>query len=164
MPASRIEIVPATLRDVSYIVASMCPEDWAEIAAQMPAGASTEQVAALHLHGEAWAAMLDGQPVQAFGAVPATASVLNLWAFGTRARRRAIPAVTRFLRRQAGEWVARGVTRVEARAMAGHPTAHRWLRGLGGQSYRLPCWGSGGEEFTLYWWTRKTWAEAAAAA
>ncbi len=154
---ARVEIVPATLRDVSFIAANMCPEDRREIYCQLPAGIDAPAVAQLHMLGDAWCAMVGGQPAEAFGATAATVSVLNLWAFGTHSRRRAIPEVTRFLRALVPQWIERGITRCEARAICGHDLAHRWLRGLGGQEIALPAWGKGGEDFTLFWWTRETW-------
>lgn len=154
---SRVEILPATLRDVSYIVANMCPEDWAEIECQWPVNVDRIDLARLHLGGEAWVTTLDRTPVQCFGVLLSTVSVRVVWAFGTAKRKRVIPAVTRFARSQVPRLLVEGVTRIEARAMTSHPTAGRWLRGLGASETPLPCWGRDGQDFTLFWWTREAW-------
>lgn len=151
---NRVTIVPATLRDVSYILANLCDADRIELECQVP----LQHLSAVCMASEGWVALLDGQPVQAFGSLPATLSVRTLWAFGTARRRRAIPAITRFLREQSSRWVRDGVTRCEARAIVGHPTAHRWLLSLGGEAQPCKAWGRNGEDFVLYSWTRETWA------
>lgn len=142
------------MRDVSYIVANLCPEDRRELECQYP----LDGLAVTLMMGEAWVATLDGQPAQAFGAISATCSVLTAWAFGTPRRARAIPSVSRMIRRRRLDCFARGITRVEARAISDHPTALRWLRGLGGTETPLPCWGKDGQDFTLFSWTRDAWA------
>lgn len=162
MTDSRVAIVPATLRDVSFVCANLCDEDRTELECQFPLKTYPWHIALLHWpevnrsQGEAWCATLDGQPVQAFGVLPSTpaGNVLIVWAFGTASRRRAIPAVTRFILAQVPRWLAAGVTRVEARAMVGHPTAFRWLRGLGASETLLPCWGRDGQDFVLLSWTK----------
>lgn len=127
----------------------------------MPDGLSTEDGAVLGAQiGEAWVARLDGQPVAAFGAAPMSlpGNVLSLWAWGTKRLVRAAPAITRFVRDEcAPRWVAAGVTRVEARSIRGHVSAHRWLRGAGAKAQPCPNWGKGGEGFVLFYWTKDSW-------
>lgn len=137
----------------------MRSEDWREIACQWPEGTSPTQIAMIAgSYGEAWCAHWRGQPVAAFGAVPITVSVLSIWAWGNRSMVRAIPAVTRFITGElVPRWIGEGVTRVEARSVAGHDTAHKWMRSLGASAVPLPCFGRNGENFILFGWTRKDW-------
>lgn len=156
--SKRVEIRPATLRDLTYIAVNMRDSDWREIACQVPAGTKRSEVGARSLSHETWTAHLDGQPVAAFGVVPATVSVLLLWAWGTTRMRRTIPAISRFVNETlAAEWVERGITRVEARSIVGHEEAHRWMRGFGAQEQPCPGWGSHGEAFILFWWNYRDW-------
>lgn len=155
-----VEIIPATLRDLTYIAANMRPEDWREIECQFPEGITSFEIAALAgQFGEAWVATSSSQPVAAFGAAPLTYNVLSVWAWGTKGMRRAIPAIGRFLRdERAPDWIASGVTRLEARSIAGHHSAHRWMTSLGATSQPCPEWGRRGEDFILFSWTRaKDW-------
>ncbi len=151
---TRVEIIPANVRDVSYILANLCEADRAEIACQYPEHTDTLTIGRSHLGLGAWCALLDSQPVQAFGLYPATpaGNVLIAWAFGTRFRRRSIPAVTRWMRERLLAAFAGGVTRVEARAIATHVGAGRWLRGLGAAEVPLRGFGRNGEDFILFSW------------
>ena len=157
----RVQIVEATQRDLTFVAASLRPEDHRELSCQMPDDMPVEIGAVISAwSGEAWVAKLDGQPVAAFGAAPMSlpANVLSLWAWGTKRLARAAPAITRFVRDEmAPKWVERGVTRVEARSIEGHHQAHRWLTGAGAFSIECLCWGKGGEAFRLFWWTKDSW-------
>lgn len=158
-------LLPATLRDASYIAANMRPGDWAEIAPQLPEGTDRRLLAAWSLPPpegfarEAWVAVRAGQPVALWGAHPLTVAgnVLSIWAWGTRAMRRSVPEITRHIGERVEVWISEGVTRVEARSLVGHDQAARWMRGLGGTPVPLPAWGSGGEDYVLWWWTEETW-------
>lgn len=158
---SRVEIVDASLRDLTFIAANLRSEDIRELACQMPDGLDVADGAVFSASsGEAWVAKLDGQPVAAFGAAPMSlpGNILSLWAWGTKRLARAAPAITRFVRDEcAPRWVANGVTRVEARSIEGHHQAHRWLEGAGAFSVDYPCFGKGGEHFKLFWWTKDSW-------
>lgn len=69
---------------------------------------------------------------------------------------RCIPEMTRFFRVVLGPQVAAGgALRVEARAMAGNDLGARWLARLGAtRRCDLPGYGTGGETFILFDWTR----------
>lgn len=158
-----VSIVPPTLRDITYIAANVRPEDWREIACQIPDGVTALDVALWSVSaGQAWVAKLGDQPVALFGASPQTAAgnVLALWAWGTKRMRRVAPAITRFVRDgRAPEWVEAGITRVEARSIAGHYDAHRWLSSIGLLAEPLPQWGKGGEDFILFSMTLNRWRD-----
>lgn len=155
-----MSIVPATVRDLTYIAANLRPEDQREIACQLSPEARTGDIAAVAAHStEAWVATLRGQPVAAWGVAPLAWSVLSIWAFGTRHMTRAVPAMTRQIGERVDAWIEAGVTRVEARSIVGHDKAHRWMRALGAQELPCPCWGRGGEDFILFAWTAQDWKD-----
>lgn len=159
-----VSIVPINLRDASYVAANLRPEDWREIACQLPDGTEPLALAwmAAEGSGEAWTASWKGQPVAAFGASPMTPSVLSLWAWGTKGMWRVAGSIERFVTADCvPRWLEAGITRVEARSIVGHVMAHRWLRRLGFAEQPCPQWGKAGEDFILFSWTRKEWFEHA---
>lgn len=149
-----VEIVPATLRDLTWIAAHMRPEDWAEIAPIGAEGIEPHDVAwQASQSPEAWVARWKDQPVAALGVQPLVATVLNAWAFGTKALWRAVPALTRFvLEERVPDWLRVGITRVEARSIAGHDRAHRWMIAMG--AHPTPCrsFGRNGEDYVMFAW------------
>lgn len=158
-----VAIVPATLRDATFVAANMRADDWTEIECQAPAGTLPIEAALWSVNGrEAWVATVKGQPAAVFGIHNATpaGNVVTVWAWGTKAMRRAVPEITRFIRWKVPRWISEGVTRVEARSIVGHADAHRWMRGLGAVQAACPAWGKGGEDFILFSWTRETWARS----
>lgn len=154
-------ILPATIRDVTYVASNMRTDDWREIACQCAPRLSPYEVAAWALQGrEVWAAHVKGQPVAIFGVHHATpaGNVLTVWAWGTRGMWRAVPDISRFiLDDRVPAWIEDGVTRVEARSDLRHTSAHRWMRSLGAAEEPLAQWGRNGEDFVLFWWTRERW-------
>lgn len=151
-------IVPATLRDLSYIAANLRPEDRAEIDCQCD-GWTPALLALTALQGLAYVAELDGNPEAGFGAAEQRSGLWTAWSWGTRRMRRCVPDITRFFHGVLGRQVAaRGAFRVEARPLAGNELALRWLTKLGAtQRCRLPAYGRNGEDFFLYDWTREGW-------
>lgn len=149
-----IEIVPATLRDLTWIAAHMRPEDWAEIVPVCPEGIEPWEIAGRALASpEAWVARWKGQPVAALGVQSLTATVFNAWAFGTKAMWRAVPALTRFvLEERVPDWLRLGITRVEARSIAGNDRAHHWMIRMG--AHPTPCrsFGRNGEDYVMFAW------------
>lgn len=152
-----VEIVPASFRDLSYVAANIRAEDKAECEAQM-GEIHYMDLAAMHLRDFTNIALLDGNPVCAFGACRAQGEHLwSAWSFSTRHVAPAIPAVTRHIRRVLIPQVTAlpEATRVEARAMAANVMACRWLKLMGAtERCDLPGYGRGGELFKLYDWTR----------
>ncbi|MER9925015.1 hypothetical protein NKJ84_19105 [Mesorhizobium sp. M0048] len=152
-----LRIIPATLRDLSYIAANLRPEDRAEIDCQLD-NWSPALLALTALQGFAYVAELDGNPEAGFGAAEQRSGLWIAWSWGTRRMRRCVPAITEFFHAVLGpEVAARGAWRVEARALAANGLALRWLARLGAtQRCRLPGYGRNGEDFLLYDWTRSS--------
>jgi hypothetical protein len=150
-----LRIIPATLRDLSYIAANLRPEDRAEIDCQLDHW-SPALLALTALQGFAYVAELDGNPEAGFGAAEQRSGLWIAWSWGTRRMRRCVPGITRFFHDVLGPQVAaRGAWRVEARALAENELALRWLGRLGAtQRCLLPGYGRNGEDFFLYDWTR----------
>ncbi|RWB24667.1 hypothetical protein [Mesorhizobium sp.] len=153
-----LRIIPATLRDLSYIAANLRPEDWAEIDCQFDEW-SPALLALTALQGFAYVAELDGNPEAGFGAAEQRGGLWIAWSWGTRRMRRCVPGITEFVHAVLGPKVAaRGAWRVEARALAANELALRWLGRLGAtERCRLPGYGRNGEDFLLYDWTRESW-------
>lgn len=158
-----VEIRPAVFRDVSFVAAHMRDEDAAEIYCLFPDGSTSLDVAALSYANteHAYCAWVSGSPVAAFGFSPDTpaGTVCSVWAFGTRAFTRAVPAISRYCTKVlAPRLLAEGVQRIEVRSIKGHDIAHNWLRRLGARREAvLRNWGKGGETFILWSWTDKEW-------
>ncbi|RUV02922.1 hypothetical protein EOA79_16920, partial [Mesorhizobium sp. M1A.F.Ca.IN.020.03.2.1] len=138
-------IVPATLRDLSYIAANLRPEDRAEIDCQLDHW-SPALLALTALQGFAYVAELDGNPEAGFGAAEQRSGLWIAWSWGTRRMKRCVPEITRFFHAVLGTRVAaKGAWRVEARALAENELALRWLDRLGAtQRCRLPGYGRNG--------------------
>lgn len=155
----RITIGAANIRDVSYILSNLSPADAEEIWCQAaPEMGPAELAAGCVMFGHSFVAYLDGVPAMAFGTTPMTAAgnVLSGWAFGTKRSRVCMRAVMRFCRRSLmPDWLRAGVTRIEARSIATHTVAHRWLEATGAvKEADIPEYGRNGEGFVLYVWRR----------
>lgn len=153
-----IEIVPATLRDLSYIAAHMRASDRAEVEVQMDEW-NAAHVAALSLRDFAFCAELNGNPEAAFGCGQVRQGYWIAWSWGTDRLIKCVPAMVAFITQELQPAVyAAGARRVEARALATHKQAVRFLERIGG-TFRceLPAYGKNGEPFVLYDWTRQTY-------
>ena len=151
-----IEVVPACLRDVSYVLYNLNPADEAETACQIdPALKRYELAYGLLMSGDNFAVRIDGQPVAVFGTAPLNRATLSVWALGTDRMRKALPAISRYLIDvHLPEMVEQGYRYMEARSLATHHAAHRWLRWLGAKELGGPHpFGRDGEDFLLFRWT-----------
>lgn len=156
-----IEIVPATLRDMSYIASNMNAADWLECEAQMPEGIGRAEIAFLSLQSSqalSWVAIYKGQPVACFGAAQAPLRYWqwSAWMFGTDDSPKAVPAITRHIRHvMIPALLEAGANRVEAISHVSHETAHRWLETLGAQRRcELRGYGRNNETYILFEWVR----------
>lgn len=154
---SRVDLIPVSLRDVTWVGANMRAADLEEVQCQVPKGMSGSDIARLLYTGMladwTWIATLDRQPVCCFGVAPITTAVWSGFAFGTPAMPRAIPRVSEAILGLEERLVANGVRRVEVRTISTHDLSHQWLRKLG-CCYEavLPDYGSNGETFELWAW------------
>lgn len=151
-----IRIVPANFRDISYVASRIRPEDREEVEAQVGQIHYIE-LAAMHYRDHAYVALVNDNPEAAFGAARVAGNHLwNAWMWGSARMSRAVPAIGRFVTQtMMPELLDLGANRVEARALAKHHTAQRWLERM--HAHRrcdLPCFGINGEPFILYDWTR----------
>lgn len=151
-----VEIVPACLRDVSYVLYNLNPDDEAETACQIdPAIPRSHLAYALLMSGDNFAARIDDQPVAVFGTSPLNRCTQSVWALGTSRMRKVLPAISRYMiDEHLPRLVADGYRYMEARSIETHVAAHRWLRWLGGQQHGGAFeFGRDGENFFLFRWT-----------
>lgn len=153
----KITIEPLTLRSATWVAHNMRPRDVEELMSQMPPDATRSDagMACFFSTGERWRweVSIDGSPVACFGVSQLTHPCWIGWGYGRPQMRRAMPEVTRFLKRQLPGLIAIGCRRIEARALKSHGEAHLWLAALGG-TYRfdLRDCGRDGEVFEFWSW------------
>jgi RimJ/RimL family protein N-acetyltransferase len=152
---AQTKIKAATIRDLSYVAAHMRASDRAEIECQMNEW-SAAQVALLSRRDFAYVCELDGNPESAFGCGQVRQGYWIAWSWGTRRSYRCLPSTIAFIT----QWLQpavydAGAHRVEARALASHVQARRFLERIGGKHRcDLPGYGKNGETFALYDWVR----------
>lgn len=148
-------IVPATLRDMSYVLYNLNPSDEEETACQIDPGLRRDHLAyALLMSGDNWAVRHKDQPIAVFGTAPINRATLSVWALGTKQMTRALPQIGRFMfRDHIPAMLAQGYRYMEARSHANHELAHGWLRWWGAKQHgpAFP-FGTAGEEFLLFRW------------
>lgn len=154
-----IELIPSTPRDITIVAAGMRDWDRREFEASAKYRNLTDAALLCHYHSTPWAgvALLDGEPVAAFGALgsPFHPHMKSAWAFGTGRFRRVVPAIGREVESWKPRLVAEGVHRIEARALVGHDRAGQWMSGLGAQREAiLRRSGVNGEDFELWAWVK----------
>lgn len=153
-----VDIRPGVLRDVSFVIANMREQDKAEAYCQLPEGTKAHELAYGLLMGskECYVAYLKDHPVATFGICQGMSiASLVIWALGTDRMTRVIPAITRFVvtdvMRRA---IDAGHVSMEARSIATHHAAHRWMKATGAQREGKPYpFGRNGELFATYRWT-----------
>lgn len=151
-----IAIVPATLRDTSYVMAHMRPADEKEVLCQFPETTKRHELAYMLLHSlECWVATIDDQPVAVFGVSHMTVACVSVWAIGTKRMWRVIPRLTRFVQNNMVPRLQEvGYRTMEARSHVDHHQAHRWMASTGATQVDQPyIFGRGGEKFVTFRWT-----------
>jgi hypothetical protein len=145
-------IALSTLRDATYITANLRPSDLEEVASQYAHFDPEALGWAMHVAEYSYVASYKGTPAVLFGASAYGSTTASVWAVGTHRTRRVIPEVTRFclgplrqqLRHDGFRWA-------EARSIATHVDAHRWLEGMGAVAVAtLTGYGVQGEDFILF--------------
>jgi len=150
-----IEIVAGSHRDISEVVDHLRDIDRQEIYCQMEEGGE-DLLVVMALEQNSRVCRLDGEPVAVFSFSAINVSTVAVNLFGTDKITRAIPAITRFIfMRMIPDSLAFGIRRFEARSLATHRQAHRWLEACGAVNEGvLPEFGKHGEDFYLYGLTR----------
>lgn len=155
MPSHKVDIVPACIRDLTFILANLRQDDYEEIACQLD-GLPFELLAygAMVEPQHAYVARLDGQPVAAFGATRQRPTLANAWSWGTPHMGRAVPfIIDSVCEVLIPDLAAAGVLRCEARALATNTMAHKFLLRMGARECaKLDAYGRDGENFILYEW------------
>lgn len=158
----KVEIIPATFRDLSFIAANLREQDERELSCQWKDWHPANVAYVAHVSTPPdwqWVATLKGQPVAAFGCAQFSATdpdIWQAWGFGTDKMRRAIPAMTRHILGECRpRLLASSVRRLQVLTTTTHDLSHAWLSALGA-SYEgtLRAWGRNGEDFDIYAWVR----------
>ncbi|PLX36651.1 MAG: hypothetical protein C0605_08020 [Hyphomicrobiales bacterium] len=152
-----ITIRPATVRDYCYIAANLRASDREEIFCQLPDDVDARAVGQLSYEGSVpewrFAAWYRKRPAAAFGFQWLNAVTLLAWAWGNRDFNRCAPRIGRHILGLKDEAAARGVRRIEARALSTHHRAAGWMCKLGAVPVaELKNHGRNGESFTLFEW------------
>lgn len=149
-----VRIIPASLRDLSYIAANLRPDDFAEVDCQLDHW-TPALLASVALRDHSYVAEANGNPEAAFGAGKVRQGYWVAWSWGTPRMGRAVPHITRFVRTvMIPEIIASGGLRCEARALQSNLMACKWLDRMGAHPRcELPMFGKNGETFILYDWT-----------
>lgn len=150
-----IEIRPANLRDASWITANLRRLDREETYCQLPEGTNNSVLAYWLVQQGGLIAYRGDDPVLIFGTSPLTACAMSVWAVGTERTSRVLPAVSRYLiETHIPKRLDEGFTNMEARSLATHGAAHRWMEDMGGVRHGdAYLWGRNGEHFVTYRWT-----------
>lgn len=156
--ARDLTIQPATLKDASFVMAWLRPDDEAEVLCQMPRGVLRHEIAySLLMGGDCFSARWKGQPIAIFGTSPINAACLSVWALGTEEVWRAVPSINRFMTSEhLPDRVDQGFIAMEARSHADHQSAHRWLEAMGGTRHGEPYeFGKDRELFLTFRWNSR---------
>lgn len=154
-----VTIRPATLRDMTFIAATMRDQDRREIRAVIEESDTVIGTMLFNASPDlAWTAWIGDDAVAAFGISRLFQGLGSGWAYGTRRMRRAIPAITRFARRSVRPLLlAEGFRRIEVRTAIDHDLSHRWLEALGFDREGVAvAYGRGGLDFATYAATRQS--------
>lgn len=149
------------MRDLTFVSANMDAMDRREIMCQVREESGTVIGLGSFVSSPRWrwVAFLGDEPVAAFGVAnneDFNPNIGHAWLFGTRKKRRSIPAVTRFATTKWPELLkGAGLSRLEVRALEEHVQARRWIEACGAEyDCHLPYWGKNGETFIQYAWTK----------
>lgn len=142
----------ATIRDMTFVLANLRDPDREELRAQLGGFTGYDLAVQCLQAGNAFVARVNGVPAMAFGGAHQSPTTLSAWSFGTKDFRRAVPMASRFIMGPLRDHsVLHGYRWAEARVMASHDTAIRWMqKSLGAEvAGHLPGYGVGGEDFIL---------------
>lgn len=106
--------------------------------------------------GMVWIAYSHNEPVAVVGALEIWPGVWSAWMLATDKFSKVGTLVTRFIRKRLIPTLNElGAHRCEARSLASHEEAHRWLESLGAvKEAELKRYGKNGQDFFVYRWDR----------
>lgn len=169
MPQPRIDVRPATLRDLCFTLANARQIDKDEIIASGPQTLSHAAYITDYLlrevGGFGYCVWIDDNPEYAFGFTrqsPLMPWLFSGWAWGSGKAALAMIGISRWARdgRLVGELDQWGVKRIEARSIINHHDAHRWLAWLGfSRETVLKEWGRDGADFIQFAWLRSEYGK-----
>jgi len=158
-----IEIKEATRRDLCYTAANAIDLDKRELLGSGPrnmteVGWLTWDALCNH-GGLGKIVWVDDNPEFAYGFTPYSVLqpwLFSGWAWGSDKRDLCMIEISRWARKHLVPELDRmGCTRIEARSLAEHHEAHRWLEWMAfKKDCDLPGWGREGENFVQYSWVR----------
>lgn len=154
--AQPLTVAPATLKDASYIMANLQPDDACEVDCQVDQTRPRHEMGVgLLMAGDNFAVRRGDQPIMFFGTMPMNVCYLTVWALGTRQSWRAANAVVDYmLDVHLPERLKQGFIGMEARAWIGHRTARSWIEATGGKPDGEPFeFGRDRELFLTFRWT-----------
>lgn len=153
--ASSVKVIPACLRDASFILANMRALDEIEVLCQVPADQRRHELAWALLQGsDAFVATHNGVPVMVYGTAPMNVACLSVWAIGTAKTFKVLPVVTRhMIYTHLPDRLAQGFETMEARSHVDHVQAHAWMRSTGAVANGEPfVYGRDRQKFLLFRW------------
>jgi hypothetical protein len=130
--ARSVEIVPACYADAVYVARRMRQQDAEEIYPHLW-NPTPENLAAASCQSKIkFVALLDAEPVVAFGGTERFPKVWLVWMFATPKWIKVALSVTKFVRRQMMVEISHyQPVRLDCWSMDGHDTAHQWLEAFG---------------------------------
>lgn len=148
-----IEILPATLRDCTFVACNMRAADRREINAVIhESDTHIGYMLFASSPGLAWTAWLDGEPVCCFGVSRLFTGLGSGWAYMTRRGIVTMKPITRFaLRIVKPLLIIEGFRRIEIRTAIDHDVSHRWLERMGFVREGIAInYGDNGMDFATY--------------
>jgi len=159
----KIEVRPTTRRDLCYTASIATDLDKKELIASGPRNMTECGYIAwdclVGYNGVGWSVWVDDNPEFSFGFTPVSLLQQHLlygWAWGSDKRWLCMPEIARWAKAELVPTLDfMGCKRIEARSIAEHKEAHRWLEWMAfKKDCDLPGWGTNGENFVQYSWLR----------
>lgn len=153
----RKEVHGLNVRDFTYVLANLRPEDEEELSALLPPSATRADFPAYlgqpAFEGNGYTVHLDNEPIAAFGVSRGGShATAVIWAFGTRRFKKAIPILSHFTwNKIAHDLYNGGCLRLECRALSKNTVVRNWLKKVGfKEECPLPYYGTSGQSFHQY--------------
>lgn len=145
------------IRDFTYVIANLRPQDEEELRALLPQGSTRQDYSTIlgqaAFEGNGYSVYLDDEPIAVFGVSRGSSfATAVIWAFGTDKFKRAVPTISHFTwNKITHDLYNAGVLRLECRALSSNTFAREWLKRTGfREECELPYYGTGGQSFHQY--------------